>query len=83
VAAPLKTLDDKKALPTPRGDCSRRLGRGPLRKVGRSKFLNVTLWKARRAGAPIMGLMGRREVTAVDPMNALFGMTMLLFCVRA
>jgi uncharacterized membrane protein YhaH (DUF805 family) len=44
--------------------------------------LNVTLWKAWRAGpphgAPIMGLMGRRGVTAVDPMNALFGMTMLI-----
>jgi len=41
----------------------------------------MTLWKAWRAGPPhgepIMGLIGRHGVTAVDPMNALIGMTML------
>jgi hypothetical protein len=48
---------------------------------GVAALLHVTLWKAWRAGSPpgepIMGLMGRHGVTAVDPMNALLGMTML------
>jgi len=49
---------------------------------GATALLHVTYWKAWRAGSshgePIMGLMGRHGVTAVDPMNALLGMTMLL-----
>jgi hypothetical protein len=44
--------------------------------------LNVTYWKAWRAGPPhgepIMGLMGRHGVTTADPMNALLGMTVLV-----
>src|SRR5450631_1424889 len=48
---------------------------------GIAALLHMTLWKAWRAGAapgaPIMGLLGRHGVTAVDPMNALLGMTML------
>jgi hypothetical protein len=48
---------------------------------GITALLHMTLWKAWRAGSPhgepIMGFMGRHGVTAVDPMNALLGMTML------
>jgi len=49
---------------------------------GATALLHVTYWKAWLAGAmhgePIMGLVGRHGVTAVDPMNALLGMTMLV-----
>jgi hypothetical protein len=48
---------------------------------GAAALLNVTLWRACLAGpphgAPIMGFMGKHGVTAVDPMNALIGMTVL------
>jgi hypothetical protein len=49
---------------------------------GTAALLHMTLWKAWRAGAPygapIMGLMGRRGVTSVDPMNALIGLTIMV-----
>jgi hypothetical protein len=48
---------------------------------GAAALLNVTLWRVWRAGPPhgepIMGLMGRHGVAAVEPMNALFGMAIL------